>query len=46
MCAEPLLNNKINSIIELFSSGQTQEALDAAEVLINDYPDESVPYNI
>ena len=41
-----LTQEQISSVIALISSGQTQEALDAAEVLIKDYPDESVPYNI
>ena len=40
------LQTEINSIIALISSGQTQEALDAVEVLIKDYPDESVLYNL
>jgi hypothetical protein len=34
---EPL-QEQINSIIALFSSGQAQEALDAIGVLIKDYP--------
>ena len=42
---EPL-QEQINRIIALFSSGQVQEALDAVEVLIKDYPNEPVPYNI
>jgi tetratricopeptide (TPR) repeat protein len=38
--------DQINSIIELFSNGQTQEALDAIEALIKDYPNDPVIYNI
>ena len=41
-----LLQEQINSIIALISSGQTQAALDAAAVLIKDYPNEPVLYNI
>jgi protein O-GlcNAc transferase len=37
---------KINSMIALFSSGETQEALDAVEALIKDYPNEPVLFNI
>ena len=40
------LQEQINSIIALISSGQTQEALDAVEVLIKDYPNELVLFNI
>jgi len=38
---EPL-QEQINRIIALFSSGQVQEALDAVEVLIKDYPNELI----
>ena len=37
---------KINSIITLFSNGQTQEALNAVETLIKSYPNEPVLFNI
>jgi len=37
---------QINSIIALFSNGQTQEALSAVEALIKDYPNEPILYNI
>ena len=37
---------KINSVITLFSSGKIQEALDDVEVLIKDYPNEPVLFNI
>jgi len=40
------LNNKINSIIELFSSGHISEALDIVQTLIIQYPNESLLYNI
>jgi tetratricopeptide (TPR) repeat protein len=40
------LQDKINSIIGLFSSGQTQEALNSIEVLIKDYPNEPLLLNI
>ena len=36
----------INSIIELYSNGQIQEALDSIETLIKDYPNESLLLNI
>ena len=42
---EPL-QEQINRIIALFSSGQAQEALDSVRALIKDYPNEPVPYNI
>jgi protein O-GlcNAc transferase len=38
--------DQIKPILELFSSGQTQEALDAVEALIKDYPNESLLFNI
>ena len=38
--------DQINSVIELYSNGQIQEALDALGALIKDYPNEPVPYNI
>ena len=31
----------INSVIELYSNGQAQEALDSVEALIKDYPNEA-----
>jgi tetratricopeptide (TPR) repeat protein len=37
---------QIKLILELFSNGQIQEALDAVEVLIKDYPNESLLFNI
>jgi len=40
------LQEQINSIIALFSSGQTEEALDNVEDLIKDYPNEPVLFNI
>ena len=38
--------DQINVIIALFSSGKTQEAIDAIEALIKDYPNEPLLYNI
>ena len=46
MNSEPLLKNKINSIIELFSSGHLTEALDTVETLTSQYPNESLLHNI
>ena len=40
------LQEQINSIIALISSGQTQEAFDAVEALIKDHPNEPILYNI
>jgi len=37
---------QINSIITLFSNGQTQEALDSVKTLIKDYTNEPVLHNI
>jgi len=37
---------KIHSVIELFSNGRIQEALVNVEALIKDYPDEALLYNI
>ena len=36
----------IKPILELFSNGEIQEALDAVEVLIKAYPNESLLFNI
>ena len=41
-----IAQEQINSIIALFSSGKTQEALDAVETLIKSYPNDPVLYNI
>ena len=46
MNSTPLLNNKINSIIELYSSGQISDALESIEILIGQNPNESILYNI
>ena len=40
------LNIKINSIIELYSSGHSSEAQDAVQTLIGQYPNEALLYNI
>ena len=37
---------QINSIIANFSSGRIEEALNDVKVLINNYPNDPVPYNI
>ena len=37
---------KIDSVIALYSNGQAQEALDSAEALIKDYPNEALLHNI
>jgi tetratricopeptide (TPR) repeat protein len=46
MSAEPHLNNKINSVIELFSSGHITEALETVKNLTKHYPNESLLHNI
>ena len=46
MNAPSPLNNKINSIIELYSSGHISEALDTVQNLISLHPRESLLYNI
>ena len=37
---------QINSVLELFTNGKLQEALDALDVLSIDYPDNSLLFNI
>ena len=37
---------EINSVIELYSNGQVQEALDSVETLTKYYPNEPLLYNI
>jgi len=46
MNIDPIINNKINSIIELFSNGQLTEALKTVEALISQYPNEPILHNI
>ena len=46
MNATPPLDNKINSIIELYSSGHISEALDTVQTLISQYPNEALLHNI
>jgi len=46
MNSSTLLNNKINSIIELYSSGHISEALDNVQTLISHNPNESLLHNI
>jgi len=38
--------HKIDSVIDLYSNGQVSEALDAIKPLFNDYPNESLLFNI
>ena len=38
---QQLTQAQINSVITLYSNVQTQEALDSAEALIKDYPNEA-----
>jgi len=40
------MQTEINSVITLYSNGQIQEALDSVEVLIKDYPNEALLYNV
>jgi tetratricopeptide (TPR) repeat protein len=42
----PLSQAQIDSVVALYSQGQLQEALDEIDVLIKDYPNESLLYNI
>jgi len=44
--SQPPPQAQINSVIELYSNGQIQEALDTAGALIKDYPNEAILYNI
>ena len=46
MSIEPLLSDKINSIIEIFSNGHIKEALESVEALITKNPNESLLHNI
>ena len=46
MYQEELPQEQIQSVIQLYSSGQLQEALDTAGSLIKDYPNEAMLYNI
>ena len=38
--------SQIDSVIALYSNGQIQEALDSVGVLIKDYPNEALLYNV
>ena len=44
--SQPSLQVLINSVIELYSNGQIQKALDSLGDLIKDYPNEAILYNI
>ena len=46
MSTEPLLKDKINSIIELFANGQKVEALETVKTLAEKHPNESLLHNI
>ena len=46
MNSDSLLNNKVNSVIELYSRGQISEALESIETLISKNPQESLLHNI
>jgi protein O-GlcNAc transferase len=46
MNAPTPLNNKIDSIIELFSSGHITEALNTVQTLISQHPNEALLHNI
>jgi len=46
MSIEPLLKDKINSIIELFTNGQKIEALETIKTLADKHPNESLLQNI
>ena len=37
---------QINSVLELFTNGKLQEALDALDLLSKDYPDDALLFNI
>jgi len=40
------MQTEIKSVIELYSNGQIQEALDSVEVLIKNHPNEALLYNV
>ena len=44
--SQPPPQTEIDSVIELYSNDQIQEALDTVEALIKDYPNEAILYNI
>ena len=46
MASLDLKQNQINSAIEIFSKGEINQALDAVEGLLKDYPEEPVLFNI
>ena len=46
MASDTNLQSKINSIIELYSNGEIEEAINNAENLITKYPNESLLFNI
>jgi tetratricopeptide (TPR) repeat protein len=46
MDKKELSEKKVDSVIELFTNGKISEALDSIELLIKDYPNESLLFNI
>ena len=40
------LESKINSVIELYSNGQIEKAIEGVEALIKDHPNEALLHNI
>ena len=46
MDKKELSEKKVDSVIELFSNGKISEAHDSIELLIKDYPNESLLFNI
>ena len=44
--SQPSLQVLINSVIELYSNGQIEEALDSVGDLIKNHPNEAILYNI
>ena len=46
MDKKELSEKKVDSVIELFTNGKISQALDSIELLIKDYPKESLLFNI
>tara|TARA_B100000795_G_scaffold244171_1_gene208541 strand:+ start:67 stop:1830 length:1764 start_codon:yes stop_codon:yes gene_type:complete len=46
MDKKELSEKKVDSVIELFTNGKISDALDSIELLIKDYPNESILFNI
>ena len=43
---QQLAQAQIDSVIALYSNGQIQEALDSVEILVKDYPNDALLYNV